>query len=72
MSFLICQIKYLDFSLLVYLKKIRVNYIVSLCGLHKVTLLGTNSLESHYRVLTFHFVTFEGINIICRLKTTFY
>ncbi|MFS7931829.1 hypothetical protein Hanom_Chr04g00360631 [Helianthus anomalus] len=41
---------------------IRVNYIVSLCGLHKITYLGTNSLKSHSKVLTFHFVTFEGIN----------
>ncbi|MFS8027713.1 hypothetical protein Hanom_Chr16g01501981 [Helianthus anomalus] len=51
---------------------IRVNYIVSSCGLHKVTYLGTNSLESHSRVLTFHFVTFEGIKDIFRLKITFY
>ncbi|MFS7992610.1 hypothetical protein Hanom_Chr12g01084371 [Helianthus anomalus] len=50
----------------------RVNYIVSPCGLHKVTYLGTNSLESHSRVLTFHFVKFEGINVICRLKITIY
>ncbi|MFS7970899.1 hypothetical protein Hanom_Chr09g00826321 [Helianthus anomalus] len=50
----------------------RVNYIVSPCGLHKVTYLGTNSLESHSRVLTFHFVTFEGIKDIFRLKITFY
>ncbi|MFS8026619.1 hypothetical protein Hanom_Chr16g01488901 [Helianthus anomalus] len=40
----------------------RVNYIVSLCGLHKITYLGTNSLKSPFRVLTFHFVTFGGIN----------
>ncbi|MFS7890215.1 hypothetical protein Hanom_Chr00s000008g01616111 [Helianthus anomalus] len=39
-----------------------VNYIVSPCGLHKITYLGTNSLKSPSRVLTFHFVTFEGIN----------
>ncbi|MFS7898058.1 hypothetical protein Hanom_Chr00s015899g01755251 [Helianthus anomalus] len=43
----------------------RVNYIISPCGLHKVTYLGTNSLNSLSRVLTFHFVTFEGINVIC-------
>ncbi|MFS7906213.1 hypothetical protein Hanom_Chr01g00056661 [Helianthus anomalus] len=36
----------------------RVNYIVSMCGLHKITYLGTNSLKSPSRVLTFHFVTF--------------
>ncbi|MFS7916483.1 hypothetical protein Hanom_Chr02g00177631 [Helianthus anomalus] len=41
----------------------RVNYIVGLFGMHKVTYLGTNSLKSPSRVLTFHFVTFEGINI---------
>ncbi|MFS7906212.1 hypothetical protein Hanom_Chr01g00056651 [Helianthus anomalus] len=52
--------------------KNRVNYIVSPCGLHKVTYLGTNSLESHSRVLTFHFVTFEGIKDIFRLKITLY
>ncbi|MFS7910171.1 hypothetical protein Hanom_Chr02g00103101 [Helianthus anomalus] len=40
----------------------RVNYIVSPCGLHKITNLGTNSLKSPSRVLTFHFVTFGGIN----------
>ncbi|MFS7913446.1 hypothetical protein Hanom_Chr02g00141891 [Helianthus anomalus] len=40
----------------------RVNYIVSPCGLHKITYLGTNSLKSPSRVLTFHFVTFGGIN----------
>ncbi|MFS7924340.1 hypothetical protein Hanom_Chr03g00271431 [Helianthus anomalus] len=40
----------------------RVNYIVSPCGLHKITYLGTNSLKSSSRVLTFHFVTFGGIN----------
>ncbi|MFS7962234.1 hypothetical protein Hanom_Chr08g00724261 [Helianthus anomalus] len=38
------------------------NYIVSPCGLHKITYLGTNSLKSPSRVLTFHFVTFGGIN----------
>ncbi|MFS8030016.1 hypothetical protein Hanom_Chr17g01529151 [Helianthus anomalus] len=43
---------------------IRVNYIVSPCGLHKITYLGTNSFKSPSRVLTFHFVTFEGINIV--------
>ncbi|MFS7972079.1 hypothetical protein Hanom_Chr09g00840531 [Helianthus anomalus] len=48
-----------------------VNYIVSPCGLYKVTYLGTNSLESHSRVLTFHFVAFEGIKDIFRLKITF-
>ncbi|MFS7915926.1 hypothetical protein Hanom_Chr02g00171131 [Helianthus anomalus] len=47
----------------------RVNYIVSPCGLQKVTYLGTNSLKSHSRVLTFHFVTFGGINVICRFKS---
>ncbi|MFS7913445.1 hypothetical protein Hanom_Chr02g00141881 [Helianthus anomalus] len=52
--------------------EIRVNYIVSPYGLHKVTYLGTNSLESHSRVLTFHFVTFEGIKDIFRLKITFF
>ncbi|MFS7950304.1 putative glucose-methanol-choline oxidoreductase, protein Hothead [Helianthus anomalus] len=41
---------------------IRVNYIISPCGLHKITYLGTNSLKSPSRVLTFHFVTFGGIN----------
>ncbi|MFS7965703.1 hypothetical protein Hanom_Chr09g00765331 [Helianthus anomalus] len=46
----------------------RVNYIVSPCGLHKVTYLGTNSLKSPSRVLTFHFVTFGGININCLLN----
>ncbi|MFS8032225.1 hypothetical protein Hanom_Chr17g01555081 [Helianthus anomalus] len=56
----------------IFFIKIRVNYIVSPCGLHKVTYLGTNSLESHSRVLTFHFVTFEGIKDIFRLKITFY
>ncbi|MFS7910447.1 hypothetical protein Hanom_Chr02g00106451 [Helianthus anomalus] len=40
----------------------KVNYIVSPCGLHKITYLDTNSLKSPSRVLTFHFVTFEGIN----------
>ncbi|MFS7927323.1 hypothetical protein Hanom_Chr04g00307721 [Helianthus anomalus] len=40
----------------------RVNYIVSPYGLHKITYLGTNSLKSHSRVLTFHFVMFWGIN----------
>ncbi|MFS7937728.1 hypothetical protein Hanom_Chr05g00431101 [Helianthus anomalus] len=40
----------------------RVNYIVSLCGLHKITYLGTNSLKSPSKVLTFHFVTFGCIN----------
>ncbi|MFS7997620.1 hypothetical protein Hanom_Chr12g01143921 [Helianthus anomalus] len=39
-----------------------VNYIVSPCGLHKITYLGTNSLKSPSRVLTFYFVTFGGIN----------
>ncbi|MFS8012666.1 hypothetical protein Hanom_Chr14g01323521 [Helianthus anomalus] len=52
--------------------KIRVNYIVSPCGLHKVTYLGTNSLKSHSRVLTLYFVTFGGINVIYRFKITFY
>ncbi|MFS7965766.1 hypothetical protein Hanom_Chr09g00766051 [Helianthus anomalus] len=42
--------------------KTRVNYIVSPCGLYKITYLGTNSLKSLSRVLTFHFVTFGGIN----------
>ncbi|MFS8033050.1 hypothetical protein Hanom_Chr17g01564881 [Helianthus anomalus] len=51
---------------------IRVNYIVSPCGLHKVTYLGTNSLKAHSRVLIFHFVTFGGISVICRFKITFY
>ncbi|MFS7889615.1 hypothetical protein Hanom_Chr00s000004g01609061 [Helianthus anomalus] len=51
---------------------LRVNYIVSPCGLYKVTYLDTNSLKSHSRVLTFHFVTFGGINVICRFKITFY
>ncbi|MFS7928364.1 hypothetical protein Hanom_Chr04g00319901 [Helianthus anomalus] len=46
----------------------RVNYIVSPCGLHKVTYLGTNSLKSHSRVLTFYFVTFGGINVNCLLN----
>ncbi|MFS7975935.1 hypothetical protein Hanom_Chr10g00886531 [Helianthus anomalus] len=50
----------------------RVNYIVSPYGLHKVTYLGTNSLKSHSRVLTIHFVTFGGINAIRRFKITFY
>ncbi|MFS8033619.1 hypothetical protein Hanom_Chr17g01571711 [Helianthus anomalus] len=50
----------------------RVNYIVSPCGLHKVTYLVTNSLKSHSRVLTFHFVTFGGINIIFSFKITLY
>ncbi|MFS7952680.1 hypothetical protein Hanom_Chr07g00609791 [Helianthus anomalus] len=50
----------------------RVNYIVSPCGFHKVTYLGTNSLKSHSSVLTFRFVTFEGINVIFRFKITFY
>ncbi|MFS7902223.1 hypothetical protein Hanom_Chr01g00008771 [Helianthus anomalus] len=36
----------------------RVNYIVSPCGLHKITYLGINSLKSPSRVLTFHVVTF--------------
>ncbi|MFS7974903.1 hypothetical protein Hanom_Chr10g00874251 [Helianthus anomalus] len=42
---------------------LRVNYIVSPCGLHKITNLGTDSLKSPSRVLTFHFVTFGGINL---------
>ncbi|MFS7920423.1 hypothetical protein Hanom_Chr03g00224711 [Helianthus anomalus] len=50
----------------------RVNYIVSTCGLHKLTYLDINSLESHSRVLTFHFVTFGDINVILRFKITFY
>ncbi|MFS8019298.1 hypothetical protein Hanom_Chr15g01402201 [Helianthus anomalus] len=50
----------------------RVNYIVSPYDLPKVTYLGTNSLKSHSKVLTFHFVTFGGINVICRFKITFY
>ncbi|MFS7912376.1 hypothetical protein Hanom_Chr02g00129281 [Helianthus anomalus] len=45
----------------------KLNYIVSLCGLHKVTYLVTNSLKSTADVLTFHCVTFEGININCLL-----
>ncbi|MFS7962476.1 hypothetical protein Hanom_Chr08g00727071 [Helianthus anomalus] len=44
------------------LQEKRVNYIVSPCGLHKITYLCTNSLKSPSRVLTFHFVTFGGIN----------
>ncbi|MFS7975893.1 hypothetical protein Hanom_Chr10g00885971 [Helianthus anomalus] len=52
--------------------KIRVNYLVSPCALDKVTYLGTNSLKSHSGVLTFHFVTFGCINVICRFKITFY
>ncbi|MFS7998921.1 hypothetical protein Hanom_Chr12g01159771 [Helianthus anomalus] len=40
----------------------RVNYIVSPCGLNKITYLGTNNLKSRSRVLTFHFVTFGDIN----------
>ncbi|MFS7999884.1 hypothetical protein Hanom_Chr12g01171881 [Helianthus anomalus] len=40
----------------------RVNYIVSPCGLHKITYLGTNSLKSPSWVVTFHFVTFGCIN----------
>ncbi|MFS7982652.1 hypothetical protein Hanom_Chr10g00965331 [Helianthus anomalus] len=51
---------------------IRVNYIISPFGLSKVTYLGTNSLKSHSRVLTFHFVTFGCINVICRFKIAFY
>ncbi|MFS7972686.1 hypothetical protein Hanom_Chr09g00847711 [Helianthus anomalus] len=50
----------------------RVHYKVSPCGLHKVTYLGTNSLKSHSRVLTFQFVTLGGINVIFRFKTAFY
>ncbi|MFS7927552.1 hypothetical protein Hanom_Chr04g00310501 [Helianthus anomalus] len=50
----------------------KVNYIVSPCDLHKVTYLVTNSLKSYSRVLTFHFVTFGGINVICRFKITSY
>ncbi|MFS8002784.1 hypothetical protein Hanom_Chr13g01206151 [Helianthus anomalus] len=50
----------------------RVNYIVSTSVLPKVTYLGTDNLKSHPRVLTFHFVTFGGINVICRFKITFY
>ncbi|MFS7981922.1 hypothetical protein Hanom_Chr10g00956741 [Helianthus anomalus] len=38
------------------------NYIVSPYGLHKITYLDTNSLKSPSRVLTFHFLTFGGIN----------
>ncbi|MFS8004137.1 hypothetical protein Hanom_Chr13g01222151 [Helianthus anomalus] len=49
----------------------RVNYIVSLCGLHKITYLGTNSLKSNSRVLTFHFATFGGINVIFRFQIRF-
>ncbi|MFS7965609.1 hypothetical protein Hanom_Chr09g00764221 [Helianthus anomalus] len=45
-----------------YKIKLRVNYIVSPCGLYKITNLGTNSLKSPSRVLTFYFVTFGGIN----------
>ncbi|MFS7975894.1 hypothetical protein Hanom_Chr10g00885981 [Helianthus anomalus] len=52
--------------------KIRVNYLVSPCGLDKVTYLGTNSLKSHSRVLICHFVTFGCINVICKFKITFY
>ncbi|MFS7926292.1 hypothetical protein Hanom_Chr04g00295351 [Helianthus anomalus] len=44
---------------------IRFNYMVSPCGLHKVTYLSTNSLKSLSRVLTFHFVTYGGINVNC-------
>ncbi|MFS7940438.1 hypothetical protein Hanom_Chr05g00464401 [Helianthus anomalus] len=47
-------------------------YIVSPCSLHKVTYLGTNSLKSRSRVLTFHFVTFGGINVYFMFKITFY
>ncbi|MFS8010263.1 hypothetical protein Hanom_Chr14g01294971 [Helianthus anomalus] len=50
----------------------RNNYMVSPCELHKVTYLDANSLKSYFRVLTFHFVTFGGINVICRFKITFY
>ncbi|MFS7979798.1 hypothetical protein Hanom_Chr10g00931901 [Helianthus anomalus] len=42
--------------------KYRVNYIVSPCGLHKITYLVPNSLKLPSRVLTFYFVTFGGIN----------
>ncbi|MFS7960912.1 hypothetical protein Hanom_Chr08g00708591 [Helianthus anomalus] len=45
--------------------KLKVNYIVSPYGLHKVTYLVINSLKSPYRVLTFHFVTFRGVNVNC-------
>ncbi|KAJ0463532.1 putative pheophorbide a oxygenase [Helianthus annuus] len=48
--------------LLLCIWKIRVTYIVSPCGLHKITYLGTNSLKSSSRVLTFHSITFGGIN----------
>ncbi|MFS7995638.1 hypothetical protein Hanom_Chr12g01120271 [Helianthus anomalus] len=57
---------------MIYLLPTTNNYIVSPCVLHKITYLGTNSLKSHSRVLTFHFVTFGGINVICRFKITFY
>ncbi|MFS7967138.1 hypothetical protein Hanom_Chr09g00782231 [Helianthus anomalus] len=60
------------FYIYIYKSNNRVNYIVSPCGLHKLTYLGTNSLKSHSRVLTFQFITFEGINVICRFKITFY
>ncbi|MFS7919404.1 hypothetical protein Hanom_Chr03g00212311 [Helianthus anomalus] len=46
-----------------HLLLVRVNYIVSPCGLHKITYIGINSLKSpSCRVLTFHFVTFGVIN----------
>ncbi|MFS7897763.1 hypothetical protein Hanom_Chr00s011783g01748091 [Helianthus anomalus] len=48
--------------------KFRAIYILSPYSLHKVTYLCTNSLISPSRVLTFHFVTFGGINVNCLLN----
>ncbi|MFS7895769.1 hypothetical protein Hanom_Chr00s003445g01712331 [Helianthus anomalus] len=49
-------------NLLLVLDYYRFNYIVSPYSLHKITYLGTNSLKSPSRVLTFHFLTLGGIN----------